>query len=200
MFTYIKLKNFLSFGDVEFNFKKKSTTEKKFIAIYGENGSGKSNFVKAFDLLLHSIASFNQIYKIEAIKTALKNEKETIPDDFFRKLLSDADISEYISACRTIESNEPTEIEYGFKLNNIEGFYKLCFSDKFTNESLYYLTGKQRGYLYEIYEDIDGQIKQKFWSELFLNAKSKKEVQDEISKYWGRHTFLSIIVNQINYR
>ena len=44
MFTYIKLKNFMSFKDVTFDLKKGSKGAKNFIAVYGENGSGKSNF------------------------------------------------------------------------------------------------------------------------------------------------------------
>ena len=55
MFTYIKLKNFLSFGDVVFNFKKSASTAKTFAAIYGENGSGKSNFVKSVDFLCNTL-------------------------------------------------------------------------------------------------------------------------------------------------
>ena len=51
MFTYIKMKNFMSFKDVMFDFKNGSKGAKKFISIYGENGSGKSNFVTCIDWL-----------------------------------------------------------------------------------------------------------------------------------------------------
>ena len=200
MFTYIKLKNFLSFGDVTFNFKKNANSAKKFVAIYGENGSGKSNFVKAFDLFLHTIASFGHANQIEKLKNALKDEKELPPNEILEKIFAEADISKYISSCRTIDCEEPTEVEYGFMLNGIEGFYRLSFSDNFTNEALYYLAGKQRGYIYDISSDSNGQISQKFWSGLFLSSKVKQEIQDEISKYWGKHTFLAIILNQINER
>lgn len=43
MFEYVKLKNFKSFGNVEFNLLDKKGNPKKLILIYGENGVGKSD-------------------------------------------------------------------------------------------------------------------------------------------------------------
>ena len=51
MITYVKMKNFMSFKDVLFDFRNGRKGAKKFISIYGENGSGKSNFVTCIDLL-----------------------------------------------------------------------------------------------------------------------------------------------------
>lgn len=51
MFTYVKAKNFKSLKDIEFNLNKTKTIINKFIAIYGENGSGKTNIVELFKLL-----------------------------------------------------------------------------------------------------------------------------------------------------
>lgn len=45
MITYVKMHNFMSFKDVLFDFRNGRKGAKKFISIYGENGSGKSNFV-----------------------------------------------------------------------------------------------------------------------------------------------------------
>lgn len=200
MFTYVKLRNFLSFGEVTFDFRKTAHSTKKFVAIYGENGSGKSNFVMAFDLLLHTITSFDHASHIEKLKLALKEDKDVLPDHILEKIFAYADISKYISSCRMIDCEEPTEIEYGFLLNGYEGFYKLSFSDDFVDESLYFLAGKQRGYIYNITKESNGKINQKFWSGLFLSDKAKEEAQEEIAKYWGKHTFLGIIFNQISER
>ena len=54
MFEYIKLKNYKSFGDVEFNLLDKSKNPKKLILIYGENGIGKSNLASSFFMLFSS--------------------------------------------------------------------------------------------------------------------------------------------------
>ena len=58
MITYVKMKNFMSFKDIMFDFRNGNKGAKKFISIYGENGSGKSNFVTCIDLLRKSIESF----------------------------------------------------------------------------------------------------------------------------------------------
>ena len=196
MFTYIKLKNFLSFGDVEFNFKKNSTTTKKFVAIYGENGSGKSNFVRSIELLCKTLISFNYASKVEKLSDIIANSDD-YPPDTIKKFIEDHDILNYFSSCRMIDCEEPTEIEYGFLLDGYEGKYKLSFSDGITEESLYYLKNKERGYLFRISSDENGNIKKDIWSELFLSNEEKKETETDIDKYWGKHTLLAIISNKI---
>ena len=51
MFTYIKAKNFKSLKNIEFNLKRTKNITNDFIAIYGENGSGKTNLVELFKFL-----------------------------------------------------------------------------------------------------------------------------------------------------
>ena len=41
MFEYIKLKNFKSFGNIEFNLSDRKGIPKNLILVYGENGIGK---------------------------------------------------------------------------------------------------------------------------------------------------------------
>lgn len=48
MFEYIRLKNYKSFGDVDFNLLDKNKNPKKLILIFGENGIGKSNLASSF--------------------------------------------------------------------------------------------------------------------------------------------------------
>ena len=79
MFTYVKLKNFMSFKDVTFDFRNGRKGTKRFIAIYGENGSGKSNFVTSIDFLRRTIDSFPMAIQTEKI-TELGKEKEFSPE------------------------------------------------------------------------------------------------------------------------
>lgn len=200
MFTYIKLKNFLSFGDVIFDFKKSAQTVKTFIAIYGENGSGKSNFVKSIEFLCRTLISRADASKSDKLSDFLKSIKSEAPTEIIERLLREDDIGHYILSCRTLDCDAPTEVEYGFMLNGREGVYRLAFTDHFTGESLYYFTGKQRGYLYKLSIDDNERISSKYWSELFPNKKAKEEINDEVDKYWGKHTFLSILVQIMNER
>jgi len=198
MFTYIRLKNFLSFGDVTFNFKKSAASAKKFVAIYGENGSGKSNFVRSIDFLCHSLSSFKRAKKTDEIESLLKNSENKTPLEVLDTLLKYGNIENHMASCRMIDCTEPTELEYGFILNGYEGFYKIAFEKQFVNESLYYFTGKQRGYLFNISNPESKNISKKYWSGLFADTKAKEEISDEIEKFWGKHTFLGIIMNQMN--
>lgn len=58
MFTYVKMKNFMSFKDAMFDFRNGNKGAKKFVSIYGENGSGKSNFVLCIDFLRKTLDTF----------------------------------------------------------------------------------------------------------------------------------------------
>ena len=68
----------------------------------------------------------------------------------------------------------------------------MSFKDRFLYEKLYYYTGKQRGMLFEI-NYSDEKIDVSFSSKLFHNKKVELEIRDKINKYWGKHTFLSIL-------
>ena len=196
MFTYVKLKNFLSFGDTEFNFKQTATTTKKLVAIYGENGSGKSNFVKSFDFLYHTVKSFSQEKQAGRISAAIGDFDSKLPE-IFEEMLLNSSPDHYLASCRTVNCDEPSELEFGFLFNGHEGFYRIVFSQKIVSESLYGFTGKQKGYLFRISSDESERISCKFWSGLFPDNKFADEIRDEIQKYWGKHSFLGIITRQI---
>lgn len=200
MFTYVKLKNFLSFGDATFNLKRTAKKAKPFVAIYGENGSGKSNFVKSIDFLYRTLTSFATAKKTESITELVKKEEDQTPVEIIERLLREGNIEYYISSCRMVDCDDPTELEFGFTLDGYEGIYKVSFGEKIINESLYYFTGKQRGYIFDISCDELDVISHKFWSGLFLTAKAEEELLNEIQKFWGKHTFLGIIIQQISER
>lgn len=190
MFTYIKLKNFMSFKDVTFDLKNGSKGAKNFISIYGENGSGKSNFVNSIRLLRRSIDSFEMASSEESLQELIK--EKNVPQELLEILLDNTNIFRHIENCRMLECEEETCIEYGFQIGSHEGYYVMSFAKRFLYEKLYYYTGKQRGKLFEI-RCIDGKIDISFSNKLFLNKKVELEIRDEISKFWGKHTFLSIL-------
>ena len=55
MFEYVKLKNFKSFENLEFDLTDRNNNPKKLILIYGENGIGKSNLASAFFMLSETL-------------------------------------------------------------------------------------------------------------------------------------------------
>lgn len=190
MFTYIKLKNFMSFNDVIFDFRNGSKGAKKFISVYGENGSGKSNFVNCINFFRKSIDSFEMIGNAEIIHEIA--QKKELPKSFLEIISESLNILNIAENCRMLACDEQTRIEYGFQINGHEGYYIISFTEKFVYEKLYYFTGKQRGTIFEIMFK-DGKIETDFSNKLFSNKKVEAEICDEINKYWGKHTFLSIL-------
>lgn len=198
MFSYVRLKHFLSFGEILFDFHNTSTSAKNFAAIYGENGSGKSNFVRSIELLFRSLTTFGQSKHAEEIARILKNQAVYNRAEIFDFLISQNGNKNLFSDYRMFDCTEPTEAEFGFFLNGYEGFYTLSFTDSVLSESLYYFTGKQRGYLFDIRLDENGTIQTKFNGGLFASSKIKSEMVDSIQQYWGKHTFLAILFNQMS--
>lgn len=190
MLTYIKLKNFMSFKEVIFDFRSGRKGAKKFVSVYGENGSGKSNFVNSIDLLRRSIDSFHMIGNEEKMNELLAENK--LPQELYDMILENTNILRNAENCRMLECEEETGIEYGFEYNNHEGYYCMSFRERFIYEKLYYYSGKQSGELFEIKFE-NGKVDASFSNKLFLNRKVELEFTDEINKFWGKHTCLSIL-------
>ena len=180
MFTYIKLNNFMSFKDVTFDLRNGSKGAKKFVSVYGENGSGKSNFVNSINLLRRSIDSFEMLVNTDKIRE-LAQDKE-LPEGLLEMVIGGTNILRLTDSCRMIECDEETSVEYGFQIDGHEGYYILSFGERFIYEKLYYFTGKQRGVLFEI-EMNEGKISPAFSNKLFINKKVEEEICDETVSY-----------------
>ena len=61
MFTYVKLKNYRSLDNVVFDLKETKAKVKRLVAVYGENGCGKTNLLKSFYFLRMLLDSFTGV-------------------------------------------------------------------------------------------------------------------------------------------
>lgn len=181
MFTYIKLKSFLSFDDVMFDFRHGSRGIKNLISIYGENGSGKSNFVSSIDFLRRSI-EFSGLNKALDLAQGLPEEKNKVSKETGDLIVQNTGILQMAESCRMIDAEADTLVEYGFRVKDHNGYYILSFKDRFVYEKLYYFTGKQSGVLYEIKSDGE-ETKISFSNKLFAGKKAEDEIKEEIQKY-----------------
>ncbi len=192
MFTYVKAKNFKSLKDIEFNLNKTKTKTNQFISIYGENGSGKTNIVELFKLLQQSTMARATDIAMNKMPKEFWKIQEEMSDQLPTEIRQIFQLSFNLKEYRMLDEEEPTEIEYGFKINDNDGFYYIKFDDKIIEEKLYYMAGKQRAYLFKINKENNKIIKN-LNKNIFINEKYNEELIDGIDKYWGKYTFLSLL-------
>ena len=192
MFTYVKAKNFKSLKDIEFNLNKTKTKTNQFISIYGENGSGKTNIVELFKLLQQSIMSRATDIAMNKMPKEFWKIQEEMSDQLPTEIRQIFQLSFNLKEYRMLDEEEATEIEYGFKINNKDGFYYIKFDDEIIEEKLYYMAGKQRAYLFQIKKE-NNKITKNLNKNIFNNEKYNEELIDGIDKYWGKYTFLSLL-------
>ena len=91
MLEKIKLTNFKSFGNLEADFTSSLNKPKKLIMIYGENGSGKSNFVSSILFLKNTFNTFSlQEYLNKIIQNDVINEyDEELIKNIIRNITTD---------------------------------------------------------------------------------------------------------------
>ena len=191
MFTYVYLKNFKSFGEIRFDFKKTKSETKKFAAIYGENGSGKSNFVSVFELLHFTINSFKLSQMSESLSKNFNTIAQLISKHEVQSMIKTLNFN--LSDFRMIGCKEASTVEIGFLERGTEGYYRLVFKDEIIAEELYYLCGKKRGILFS----LNSASGVREISKTLFSVDYKKDFEKELDKYWGKHTFLGILVKDI---
>ena len=203
MFSYVHLENFKSFKNITFDFHKNKREAKKMIAIYGENGSGKSNFVSAFDMLwmfLFSLPNHRIDDGMQRFIALLKKSSDGSLDQKTIDSLIDSygiktNIPSFLEKCRTVECSDPTVVEFGFILNSVEGHYTVKFSDQILFEELYYLDNKRRTNLFTV-SLRDNKI-QADLSKVTANKSYRKDIHELVSKYWGKYSLWSILTEEI---
>ncbi len=186
MIRYIHLKNYRSFTNLNLNLMSKNGIPLKFISIYGENGSGKSNIISVFDVLYDTFQTMNIKNMIMHL---LEEHREPEYIKTLKSLNSYTDITRIIRHNKTIGSTENMVIEIGFYLNRKNGLYLLEFNnDQVIHERLEFTLTKNRG----LYFDIAGNEK-KISNTIFGDFKN--DFIDLISRFWGKHSAISIINN-----
>ncbi len=200
MISYVKLKNFISFGDICFDFRKTKSQVKNFAAIYGENGSGKTNFITSIRFLIHSMSSFTAVRFMQTLQEKIDAGEI---DEEMRSIIATAnrpgllqEFTEFMKRCRTINCDAPTEVEYGFRYNDHDGIYRITFTDRIIKESLRYWTGKLTTQMFSI-EMHDNTIKATLSPKIFKASRVRQDITEDVEKYWGKHTLLGIISNQM---
>ncbi|EGO8209213.1 ATP-binding protein, partial [Enterococcus faecalis] len=175
---------------------------KHLIAIYGENGSGKTNIVDAFRILKFSTLTTFFSETFTNFQSSLADE---LPDaDRISKLegikelyiaMKFRDINSLLENTPRINSKEDTTLIYNFSIDGLKGSYEISYDNncKLKSESLYYLVNKNRGNLFSIENHGKGiELEINLNKMIFKTSSLRNELKDSILKLWGKHTFLSI--------
>ena len=194
MIRYVKLTNYKSLVDLKVDFMKNKNTPKNLILIYGENGAGKSNFANSFYTLnetMRTMASNEVLKKIIENTDQKSNQYQNFIENHIKKNFKD--IKMIINDCKTINSTHNMIMEFGFKLNNKNGTYRIEMNnEEIVNEKLEYVINKNQTYFFNINKKYI-----KINSNIFTDKDYFKDFLDLISKYWGKHSFLSILSYEI---
>ena len=194
MFEYVKLKNFKSLGEIMFDMRDRNNNPKKLILIYGPNGVGKSNLISSFYFLLETLRTMEIR---EFLQNYLENNPDKLDEKEFRRVIESnfLDLDKLVKKYKMVGSEECLCIEYGFNLNGKHGSYTMHFNDeKIVYEKLEYTIVKNRGTIFEI-GDND---KLSFSEKVFTSKDLTDHFNKLINKYWGKHSFLAILKNDIS--
>uniref|UniRef100_UPI0025929214 AAA family ATPase n=1 Tax=uncultured Brachyspira sp. TaxID=221953 RepID=UPI0025929214 len=164
---------------------------KKMIIIYGENGAGKSNFIDSFFTLFDTLNT--KIYKtaVDKFMSETSDDKKEL-EFFFNKVLKDnfKNLDTIIEKSKTIGSKDNMVLEFGFKLNGKNGVYYIeTDNESIVKEKLEYVLDKNKTKYFEL-SNKDNYIN----SSLFKSDKYLNEIKDLVDKFWGKHSFLSILL------
>lgn len=191
MFEYIKLKNFKSFGNIEFNLSDRKGIPKNLILVYGENGIGKSNLASAFFMLSETLRTMNVR---DIMQTILLEDPESFQDEDFAKYIKMRykDIETLIKENKTVSSTENMYLEFGFNLNGKSGRYIIETNDsQIVHEHLEYVLIRNRGVYFDITPDSIS-INEK----IFAEKEALNDLKTSCNKFWGKHSFLSILEHE----
>jgi AAA15 family ATPase/GTPase len=157
---------------------------------------------------------------LSAPKTRLKKDSKAAPaesvavalndlsEEILKMLLakSEGGVEALVNSVRTVGSENDVSLDYTFTIEGHEGAYKMVFGtdNRPVYEKLTYLVEERVQTIFEIsgHADVDASegnnpIKTHFSPQLFKNKDYKREMEDLIRQYWGKHTMLSIVRDQI---
>ena len=191
MFEFIYLKNYKSFGEVKFDLTDKQGNPKKMVLIYGENGIGKSNLASAFFMLSETLRTMDVR---DIMQSILSERPDAINEEDFSRLirLRYKDLETLIRENKMVASDEPMLLEVGFRLNDRSGRYLIeTDNNQLIHERLEYVLAKNKGTYFDITPE-----KMSISTKIFQDRASYNEIKTSCSKFWGKHTLLSILMHE----
>lgn len=192
MFTRIHLENYKSLVNFDVNLEKSKTQTRHLMYIYGENGSGKTNFIDSFFTLndFFTTKSHKEIFE-KILEHNPKLEKENFEMSTLKLLLKN--VEDIIKENKTISSTGNMILEYHFKIKGKKGKYKIETDDQnIVFESLDYVLDKKIVNLFEI-----SNFNKKINDKIFKIPSYKSDINTLVEKFFGKHSMMAILVSEI---
>lgn len=201
MLSYLELKNFKSFSDITFDLRQAYGEPKKVAFIYGENGSGKSNLMSSLLFLLQTLNTLENQVKLKDIPDFNNSVLDSIKDKKTRQNLLQQmlhlqffSLSDLIGDYKMIGNEQPMSLKFGFRINGADGSYFMEFSEqKIIKEELRYQINEREGVVFSLSKKHTTTLSPTIFSDISY----KKELHENIEKYWGKHTFMAVLLNEI---
>ncbi|MCH4172295.1 MAG: AAA family ATPase [Lactobacillus sp.] len=204
MFTSIEFGNYQSFERLFLDMQQKGQP-KPLIAIYGENGAGKSNIVSAFMNLALSLRTYqNQLDLGQVDRQAPGIMTLREDDQLAGSLRQNGDyqrtdtILDVFENCYMLAATAPLRLSYQFVIDGHKGSYELIFKKDhgavyLAAETLKYLINTTTGILFNITKAtaVSAPVF-KFSPRLFQNSNVTRTFKDSVQRLWGKHTLLAL--------
>ncbi len=194
MFTKVTAVNFKSFRNLKIDFTAKKNEPKKLALIYGENGSGKSNISSIFHFLMDTLATMRLKDQMEEILSVTEKLKD-LDNKILKAMQKDRFIflDQLVDSAKTIGTKENLKLSFEFLIEKKLAYYEMEFnSQEIISEKLKYIISERTKSYFEISNDNVKLSKSIFKSESY-----RDELESKIEKFWGKHTFLSILFYEI---
>lgn len=190
VFTYVKVVNYRSLGELSFDLTDKSNQPKNLIVVFGKNGIGKSNLLTTFQMLRETFTTLDRKEFFESITSDLENIDEFILESLKTHI---QDMKGIIHNNKLVDSKDNMTVEFGFRLDGKDGKYIIETNDtEIVYEKLEYILTVRKGTYFEF-----GRGKKHLNNKVFLDTGCNATLIDEVHKYWGRHTFIAILLHEL---
>lgn len=198
MISNLYFKNYKSFNELNFNLEKTKKNPHHLAVIYGENGSGKSNIIDSIGALRLSIDSLsNHTLYMEALEQQGKKLSEKFDTEKLIKIIDTVPVSSIkriFSNSKMIDSKENMIIKYNFLINEKTAEYMIEFDGhRLVREYLKYTVTNKIGVLFDVQKNMRSDKLNIKLNENIFGNNVKKDLLIELEKYWGNHSFLSIL-------
>lgn len=176
MLTGLHLENYGTFVNVDWDF---GSSVQPVVALYGENGAGKTQLLKAIAQMSQSTQTL--IAKLAVLNADEQPSQQTQPTN----------LTQLFRSAFTIDATGDSVIHLDFGASH---YYELIFDEgHHLKQETLYTTLKQRSAVLLQVTRADGQVVTKFHHGAFSNEALNRDLKRQLQRWWGEHTALSVL-------